>query len=127
MTTDSVSIGFLETDLRVTIESKVDRVQEPIHLVKARSPSNKCYRNGPGCLKTGVLPIGLTPNDPMGALGGTARAPLPTTSCVLRSQPDRQIPPYCFSQSLWAYARPSRRPTGGSPWTRAATARISIG
>src|SRR5713226_2652987 len=37
-----------------------------------------------------VVPIGLTPNDPMGELGGTARAPLPTISCVLRSQPDRQ-------------------------------------
>lgn len=39
-----------------------------------------------------VLPIGLTPNDPMGGLGGPARAPLPTTSCVLRSQPDRHTP-----------------------------------
>jgi hypothetical protein len=31
-----------------------------------------------------VVPIGLTPNDPMGGLGGTARAPLPAISCVLR-------------------------------------------
>src|SRR6266849_6969941 len=43
------------------------------------------------------VPIGLTPNDPMGELGGTARAPLPTISCVLRSQPDRQI--FCYLSS----------------------------
>ncbi len=38
-------------------------------------------------LGAGRLALALLP---MGGLDGTARAPLPTTSCVLRSQPDRQ-------------------------------------
>jgi hypothetical protein len=37
------------------------------------------------CSFSTTVPIALTPNDPVGGLGGTARAPLPTTGCVLRS------------------------------------------
>src|SRR5258705_3952080 len=52
-----------------------------------------------------VVPIGLTPNDPMGGLGGTARAPLPMISSVLRSQPDRQNGRYVYLRSLGVRGR----------------------
>ena len=38
---------------------------------------------------TRFVPIGLTPNDPIGRQADRQTLLLPTTSCVLRSQPDR--------------------------------------
>lgn len=41
------------------------------------------------------MPLWLTPNDPMGEGGRrNGTAPLPTTSCELRSQPERDILPF---------------------------------
>lgn len=77
--------GSTTATVRVEAEFEVPRTTTSVYIGTLEiNPTGKAQP----LIRDDML-IRLTPNDPMGGLGGTARPPMPTTSCVLRSQPDK--------------------------------------